>query len=103
MVSGFLTSPNDHARICSGDARPMRIASKLLTSMRFKGWDSVRPTVAVAYAGKTLPRRHVGVPTVAAGAGHRRVFYHAALRLSPRADHSTFCEKGPFRRPREPR
>src|ERR1022692_58826 len=32
MVSGFLTSPNDHARICSGLDSPMRIASKLLTS-----------------------------------------------------------------------
>src|ERR1700681_2927698 len=35
MVSGFLTSPNDHARICSGLASPIRIASKLLTSSKF--------------------------------------------------------------------
>src|SRR4029079_11128695 len=28
MVSGFFTSPNDHERIRSGDARPMRIESK---------------------------------------------------------------------------
>jgi len=28
MVSGFFTSPNDHDRIFSGDAMPMRIASK---------------------------------------------------------------------------
>src|SRR5688572_20973678 len=32
MVSGFFTSPNDHDRIMSGDARPMRIASKSSTS-----------------------------------------------------------------------
>src|ERR1700691_2170858 len=83
MVSGFLTSPNDHARICSGDARPMRIASKLLTSMRFKGWDSARPTSPPLTQGRHAPRRHVGAPTVAAGSGHRRRFYHAAPLLSP--------------------
>ena len=27
MVSGFLTSPNDHERIISGDANPIRMAS----------------------------------------------------------------------------
>src|ERR1019366_4943841 len=35
MVSGFFTSPKDQARICSGLASPIRIASKLLTSSRF--------------------------------------------------------------------
>ena len=29
---GFFDFTDDHARICSGDAKPMRIASKLLTS-----------------------------------------------------------------------
>ena len=32
MVSGFLTSPRDHSRIFSGEARPIRIASKLFNS-----------------------------------------------------------------------
>src|SRR5829696_893765 len=32
MVSGLVTSPYDQDRIASGDARLMRIASKLLTS-----------------------------------------------------------------------
>src|SRR3954464_5691783 len=33
MVSGFVTSPDDHSRICLGDASPMRIASKSLMSI----------------------------------------------------------------------
>src|SRR4051812_45636714 len=33
MVSGFVTSPLDHERICFEDARPMLIASKLLMSI----------------------------------------------------------------------
>src|ERR1700722_12604420 len=81
MVSGFLTSPNDHARICSGDARPMRIASKLLTSIRFKGWNSVGPAAPALTQGWPIPRRHVGAPTVAPGAGHRSALYHAASSL----------------------
>jgi hypothetical protein len=32
MVSGFLTSPRDHERILSGDAKPIFIYSKLFTS-----------------------------------------------------------------------
>src|SRR5437868_7141622 len=32
MVSGFVTSPYDHPRICSGDARLIRIALKSFTS-----------------------------------------------------------------------
>jgi hypothetical protein len=32
IVSGLVTSPDDHPLICSGDARLIRIASKLLTS-----------------------------------------------------------------------
>ena len=28
MVSGRFTSPKDHSRICSGEAMPIRIASK---------------------------------------------------------------------------
>jgi hypothetical protein len=31
MVSGFFTSPNDHDRIISGDANPIRIESKFST------------------------------------------------------------------------
>ena len=27
MVSGFLTSPNDHERICSGEAKPILSSS----------------------------------------------------------------------------
>jgi hypothetical protein len=34
MVSGFLTSPNDQERILSGDAKPIFIYSKLLTSSK---------------------------------------------------------------------
>ncbi len=34
MVSGFFTSPLDHARICSGEARPIRMLSKLFTSSK---------------------------------------------------------------------
>src|SRR5262245_56260308 len=33
MVSGFLTSPNDHERIISGEARPIRIGSKSSTAV----------------------------------------------------------------------
>src|SRR4029079_10221598 len=33
MVSGLVTSPDDHSRICLGEARPMRIASKSLMSI----------------------------------------------------------------------
>src|SRR3954454_15867933 len=33
MVSGFVTSPDDHSRICLGDARPIRMASKSLISI----------------------------------------------------------------------
>src|SRR5215213_12024070 len=33
MVSGFVTSPLDHERICFEDARPISIASKLLMSI----------------------------------------------------------------------
>src|SRR5215207_11156136 len=43
MVSGLVTSPYDQARIDSGDARLMRIASKLLTSRtRFRSCRSLR-------------------------------------------------------------
>lgn len=90
MVSGLRTSPNDHARICSGDAKPMRMASKLLTSMRFKTQChpvpvNVSPGAAPlatraplaegpyltsrqppeAYAEPYIPRGHVGRLTVA--------------------------------------
>src|SRR2546422_7538822 len=34
MVSGFVTSPDDQSRICFDDARPMRIASKSLMSIK---------------------------------------------------------------------
>src|ERR671933_2215813 len=34
MVSGFVTSPLDHERICLEDARPISIASKLLMSIK---------------------------------------------------------------------
>src|SRR5918997_5112094 len=34
MVSGFVTSPDDQSRICLLDARPMRIASKSLMSIK---------------------------------------------------------------------
>src|SRR5919197_404168 len=33
MVSGLVTSPLDHERICFEEARPMEIASKLLMSI----------------------------------------------------------------------
>src|SRR5215208_3913658 len=33
MVSGFVTSPLDHERICFEDARPISMASKLLISI----------------------------------------------------------------------
>src|SRR5215213_1682424 len=33
MVSGFVTSPLDHERICFEDARPISMASKLLMSI----------------------------------------------------------------------
>jgi hypothetical protein len=32
IVSGFVTSPDDQSRICSGDASEIRMALKLLTS-----------------------------------------------------------------------
>src|ERR671926_1224557 len=35
MVSGFVTSPDDQSRICLLDARPIRIASKSLMSIKF--------------------------------------------------------------------
>src|SRR6188472_4595162 len=34
MVSGFVTSPDDQSRICFDDARPIRIASKSLMSIK---------------------------------------------------------------------
>src|SRR5919112_4062555 len=34
MVSGFVTSPLDHERICFEDARPISMASKLLMSIK---------------------------------------------------------------------
>src|ERR687893_230969 len=34
MVSGFVTSPDDQSRICFDDARPMRMASKSLMSIK---------------------------------------------------------------------
>src|SRR3954451_12447212 len=34
MVSGFVTSPEDQSRICFDDARPIRIASKSLISIK---------------------------------------------------------------------
>src|SRR5438477_7465672 len=34
MVSGFVTSPEDQSRICLLDARPIRIASKSLMSIK---------------------------------------------------------------------
>src|SRR5436190_20176076 len=33
MVSGLVTSPEDHSRICFAEARPIRIASKSLMSI----------------------------------------------------------------------
>src|SRR3977135_2651058 len=39
MVSGLVTSPEDHPRICLLDASPISMASKLLMSiMKFLGW-----------------------------------------------------------------
>src|SRR6186997_249757 len=37
MVSGLVTSPIDQSRICFGEARPIRIASKSLMSICAKG------------------------------------------------------------------
>src|SRR3954454_12231755 len=34
MVSGFVTSPEDHDRICLDDASPISMASKLLMSIK---------------------------------------------------------------------
>src|SRR6478672_11864176 len=34
MVSGFVTSPEDQSRICFDEARPIRIASKSLMSIK---------------------------------------------------------------------
>jgi hypothetical protein len=34
IVSGFVTSPLDHERICRDEARPMLMASKLLMSIK---------------------------------------------------------------------
>jgi hypothetical protein len=34
IVSGFVTSPDDQSLICLLDARPIRIASKLLMSIK---------------------------------------------------------------------
>jgi hypothetical protein len=39
IVSGLVTSPDDQPLIWSGEAKPMRIASKLLTSS-MSGYDS---------------------------------------------------------------
>src|SRR5215207_7540059 len=36
MVSGFVTSPDDQSRICFDDARPMRIASNSLISIKLR-------------------------------------------------------------------
>src|SRR5215217_4832612 len=41
MVSGFVTSPDDQSRICLLDARPMRIASKSLISIKFSASPSL--------------------------------------------------------------
>ena len=38
MVSGFVTSPNDHERIFSGEASEMRIASKSARSVVLLSW-----------------------------------------------------------------
>jgi hypothetical protein len=35
IVSGFVTSPEDQSRICFDEARPIRIASKSLMSIKF--------------------------------------------------------------------
>jgi len=34
IVSGFVTSPDDQSRICFDDARPIRIASNSLMSIK---------------------------------------------------------------------
>jgi hypothetical protein len=39
IVSGFVTSPCDHWRIFSGDAKEMRIASKSGASCVFSCWN----------------------------------------------------------------
>src|SRR5215208_3117300 len=56
IVSGFVTSPLDHERICFEEARPMLIASKLLMSIircsSWKGW-----SVAGTAPGSRLPFR----------------------------------------------
>ena len=40
MVSGLVTSPDDHGRICSGEARPILMASNSLMSIKGDSYSS---------------------------------------------------------------
>jgi hypothetical protein len=89
IVSGFLTSPKDQARICSGEAKPIRIASKLLTSSKFTLklfflWlKRSRGRAAPPYPGPSLGR-----------AGQRRVAGRPAGRESVEAEKAKLTELG---------
>src|SRR4051812_6984007 len=72
MVSGFVTSPEDHDRICLEDARPISMASKLLMSIK-----------AGAFVGSWSWSRLLGVAGVVevVGVGGERVVRHPEVPL----------------------
>jgi len=52
MVSGFFTSPWDQLRIFSGEARPIRMARKLVGSMGFSSKNPKNFSTANSFSGK---------------------------------------------------
>src|SRR5215211_1070252 len=54
MVSGFVTSPDDQSRICFDEARPMRIASKSLMSIKVTPFQAPRSQTEVWHRKKPV-------------------------------------------------
>src|SRR6476660_4553878 len=88
MVSGLVTSPCDHERILSGDARLMRIASKSDVSELRESKDGLMFPFGVSFQ---LPAKALPVPSPAgsweleAGSCLMTLRVRARLQAAPRA------------------
>src|SRR5581483_3493826 len=87
MVSGFFTSPYDHARIISGEASPILIESKCSTgacclksfNKSFISYSWGAPTACPSSTG--APGKHSPCSTVKAGPSIQACFSRVALVL----------------------
>ena len=99
MVSGFLTSPCDHARMSSAVARPMRSSSKTLTSSKVsyflrvpatrrscrRCWRPLRvvgPAPAASVAGGRAGARQISSTLLASGRRDRSMPSSSAARYT---------------------